>query len=250
MHRMSRLRHTGSRRRRAVRDRAFRTAGAASPRPSARPERHAVDAALRHRLVPHFAQQVGGELGGRAARSVEAVDVPTRSDRMTKQSPPIPVMCGSTTQRTAEAAIAASTALPPVRRMSMAVGRRQRMRGRRHAVLGDDGRPSGLLEAARHGRSDPAPIGPTTLLLQVMHSLTSRTTPSFRNDPDRTMRERAGHKSKGPARGRSQHVLPAMKASAFLHFEHLTAAIHAVFSRCGAGGASRRSSCPRHRSGP
>jgi hypothetical protein len=39
----------------------------------------------------------------------------------TKQSPPIPVMAGSTTPSTAAAAIAASTALPPARRMSMAV---------------------------------------------------------------------------------------------------------------------------------
>src|SRR3569623_2365199 len=39
---------------------------------------------------------------------------------MTKQSPPMPVWCGSTTARTAAAATAASMALPPRRRMSRA----------------------------------------------------------------------------------------------------------------------------------
>ena len=37
------------------------------------------------------------------------------------EPPPMPVECGSTTQRTAQAAMAASIALPPWRRMSMAV---------------------------------------------------------------------------------------------------------------------------------
>src|SRR5262249_11010570 len=40
---------------------------------------------------------------------------------MTKQSPPMPVLCGSTTHCTATAAIAASTALPPARSTSSAV---------------------------------------------------------------------------------------------------------------------------------
>src|SRR5947209_15936179 len=39
---------------------------------------------------------------------------------MQKQSPPIPVMCGSTTQRTATAATAASAAVPPARKVSIA----------------------------------------------------------------------------------------------------------------------------------
>ena len=39
---------------------------------------------------------------------------------MAKQSPPIPVMAGSTTQSTAEAVTAASTALPPAFRHSTA----------------------------------------------------------------------------------------------------------------------------------
>ena len=38
-----------------------------------------------------------------------------------KQSPPMPVICGSTTASTAAVAIAASTALPPWRMVSMAV---------------------------------------------------------------------------------------------------------------------------------
>ena len=42
--------------------------------------------------------------------------VPTRA----KQSPPTPVMAGSTTQSTAEATTAASAALPPARSVSMA----------------------------------------------------------------------------------------------------------------------------------
>ena len=37
-----------------------------------------------------------------------------------KQSPPMPVMCGSTTQSVAQAATAASAALPPARNMSIA----------------------------------------------------------------------------------------------------------------------------------
>ena len=40
---------------------------------------------------------------------------------MAKQSPPMPVMAGSTTQRTAQAATAASTALPPAFNVSIAV---------------------------------------------------------------------------------------------------------------------------------
>src|SRR5471032_3181113 len=40
---------------------------------------------------------------------------------MQKQSPPMPVLCGSTTPSTAVAATAASTALPPARSTSMAV---------------------------------------------------------------------------------------------------------------------------------
>src|SRR5471032_3161732 len=40
---------------------------------------------------------------------------------MQKQSPPMPVLCGSTTPSTAVAATAASTALPPARNVSMAV---------------------------------------------------------------------------------------------------------------------------------
>ena len=39
---------------------------------------------------------------------------------MAKQSPPIPVICGSTTHSTATAVTAASTALPPARRVSTA----------------------------------------------------------------------------------------------------------------------------------
>src|SRR3954464_12450609 len=39
---------------------------------------------------------------------------------MQKQSPPIPVMCGSITPRTAAAVTAASAALPPPRRVSIA----------------------------------------------------------------------------------------------------------------------------------
>jgi len=42
------------------------------------------------------------------------------TDISTKQSPPIPVMCGSTTASTAAAAIAASIAMPPAFRVSMA----------------------------------------------------------------------------------------------------------------------------------
>src|SRR6185295_19748185 len=38
-----------------------------------------------------------------------------------KQSPPMPVICGSTTQSTATAATAASAALPPARSVSIAV---------------------------------------------------------------------------------------------------------------------------------
>ena len=38
-----------------------------------------------------------------------------------KQSPPMPVICGSTTHSTATVAMAASTALPPWRSVSMAV---------------------------------------------------------------------------------------------------------------------------------
>ena len=38
-----------------------------------------------------------------------------------KQSPPMPVMCGSTTASTAAVAMAASTALPPWRSTSMQV---------------------------------------------------------------------------------------------------------------------------------
>jgi len=39
---------------------------------------------------------------------------------MQKQSPPMPVICGSTTHRTATAVTAASAALPPARNASMA----------------------------------------------------------------------------------------------------------------------------------
>src|SRR5438477_330786 len=39
---------------------------------------------------------------------------------MAKQSPPIPVMCGSTTHSTASAVTAASAALPPARSVSIA----------------------------------------------------------------------------------------------------------------------------------
>ena len=39
---------------------------------------------------------------------------------MAKQSPPMPVMCGSTTHSSAAAATAASAALPPARKVSMA----------------------------------------------------------------------------------------------------------------------------------
>src|SRR5215470_7937228 len=39
---------------------------------------------------------------------------------MPKQSPPIPVICGSTTHSTATAATAASAALPPARKVSIA----------------------------------------------------------------------------------------------------------------------------------
>ena len=40
---------------------------------------------------------------------------------MQKQSPPMPVLCGSTTPSTAQAATAASVALPPSRSTSIAV---------------------------------------------------------------------------------------------------------------------------------
>src|SRR5208282_6532423 len=47
-------------------------------------------------------------------------NVPLREYK-TKQSPPMPVLCGSTTHCTATAAIAASAALPPERNTSRAV---------------------------------------------------------------------------------------------------------------------------------
>ncbi|GAB2175361.1 hypothetical protein DLREEDagr8_09190 [Dongia sp. agr-C8] len=43
------------------------------------------------------------------------------TDISTKQSPPIPVIAGSTTARTAAAAMAASIAVPPASSISMAV---------------------------------------------------------------------------------------------------------------------------------
>ena len=46
--------------------------------------------------------------------------MPSGSTTIAKQSPPIPVLCGSTTVSVADAAIAASTALPPRFNMSIA----------------------------------------------------------------------------------------------------------------------------------
>ena len=48
------------------------------------------------------------------------VTVPSGAPTRAKQSPPIPVMAGSTTHSTAEATTAASAALPPARSASMA----------------------------------------------------------------------------------------------------------------------------------
>jgi hypothetical protein len=52
---------------------------------------------------------------------VEAEYGPSGLATMAKQSPPIPVICGSTTARVAAAATAASTALPPSFRICRAV---------------------------------------------------------------------------------------------------------------------------------
>src|SRR5262245_54051788 len=51
---------------------------------------------------------------------------------MQKQSPPMPVMCGSTTHSTATAVTAASAALPPARSVSMAASE---AKGCEHAAM-------------------------------------------------------------------------------------------------------------------
>jgi hypothetical protein len=57
--------------------------------------------------------QSGSTAAGARPEPLRPSTVPSGSTTIAKQSPPIPVDCGSTTVSVADAATAASTALPP-----------------------------------------------------------------------------------------------------------------------------------------
>ena len=72
------------------------------------------------RLMAFFAYHAAVAAFGARPAALSAMGLPPGLATMAKQSPPIPVIGHSTTASTAAVAIAASTALPPAFRMSMA----------------------------------------------------------------------------------------------------------------------------------
>jgi len=94
-------------------------------------------------------QRLGRGGGAGAPTTIVAPHRLPGCEIMQKQSPPMPVLCGSTTPSTAVAATAASTALPPARSVSMAV-RWQADARSRPCFLGNDGRAARELKIAAH----------------------------------------------------------------------------------------------------